>query len=237
LIFGFKYKYTQIKMNNQSDFKIDLHTHSILSKDGGITKEQYVSLLEKGVLDAVAITDHNETGFARALQKELGERIIVGEEITTGEGEIIGLFLSERIEPGLSVIETVARIKAQNGLVYIPHPFETLRSGLQEEVLNTIIEDIDVVEIFNARGRWRGKSGKATEFAHGNSLAGASASDAHCRLGLGSAFSTVSELPEAKNLVKILKSGKNEKKYASVASYICPGLNRVKNKLFLGAKR
>ena len=108
-------------------YKIDLHTHSIISYDGGITEKQYRKILEMGILDYVAITDHNETRFAGIMQKKFGDKIIIGEEIKTKEGEIIGLFLKKTIASGQSTEETAAAIHLQGGLVYIPHPFETRR--------------------------------------------------------------------------------------------------------------
>src|SRR5215467_13245977 len=102
-------------------YTIDLHTHSIISQDGGITASQYEKVLQSGMLDCIAITDHNETSFARIMQKKLGDRIIVGEEIETTEGEIIGLYLHETIPGGISVDEAIASIKHQGGLVYVPH--------------------------------------------------------------------------------------------------------------------
>src|SRR6266576_5491693 len=106
-----------------SRYKIDLHTHSIISQDGGITASQYEKILQAGVLDCIAITDHNETSFARIMHKKLGDRIIIGEEISTPEGEIIGLFLTETIPGGIRLDEAIASIKHQGGLVYLPHPF------------------------------------------------------------------------------------------------------------------
>src|SRR3989337_574007 len=125
-------------------YKIDLHTHSIISHDGGLSAEHYTNIIEKRILDFIAITDHNETRFARIMQQKLGQRIIVGEEIGTTEGEIIGLFLQNTIPGGLTPEKTVQEIKAQNGLVYIPHPFETFRKGLQRDTLERIVKYIDI---------------------------------------------------------------------------------------------
>src|SRR5882757_5862760 len=97
--------------------KIDLHTHSVASPDGSLTAVHYQRAL--GRLDVIAVTDHNRIDFAQKLQTELGERIIVGEEITTLEGEIVGLYLQTLIPAGLSVVETVRQIHAQGALVYI----------------------------------------------------------------------------------------------------------------------
>ncbi|MDA1317355.1 MAG: hypothetical protein O3B87_05045, partial [bacterium] len=102
-------------------YKIDLHTHSVLSHDGGISELEYKSVLDAHILDFVAITDHNQIEFALQMHEQFPEKIIVGEEIKTNEGDIIGLFLTKLISPGLSSKKTVELIKDQDGLVYIPH--------------------------------------------------------------------------------------------------------------------
>lgn len=114
-------------MHSINKYKIDLHTHSIISHDGGLTAQQYTKLIESKMLDYIAITDHNETQFARIMQQKLGSKIIIGEEIATTEGEIIGLHLKQTIPKGMTPEETVRAIKQQNGLVYIPHPFEIFK--------------------------------------------------------------------------------------------------------------
>jgi Predicted metal-dependent phosphoesterases (PHP family) len=73
-------------------YKVDLHTHSIASPDGSLNEDNYRKMLETGRLDCIAVTDHNTIAFAKELHANLGDRIIVGEEITTLDGEIIGLF-------------------------------------------------------------------------------------------------------------------------------------------------
>ncbi len=214
-------------------YKIDLHTHSIISHDGGIRKIQYRHLLEKKVLDCIAITDHNETSFAKTMHEELGERIIVGEEIESSDGEIIGLFLSKTVPAGLSAEETVNQIKNDGGLVYIPHPFEKARHSLQEDVLKTIIKDVDIIEAFNGRGVFRGKSRLARHIAISENIAMAASSDAHCKIGIGKTFSITKQLPTKDSLKKLLREGKLQKKYAPFVSLFCPAFNKMKNRLIL----
>jgi predicted metal-dependent phosphoesterase TrpH len=203
-----------------SNYKIDLHSHSSLSHDGGITKRQYVRMLEKKILDCIAITDHNETKFARSLQNELGDKIIVGEEINTLDG----------------ALSTVTQIHNDGGLAYIPHPFEQIRDSLQEDKLMEIIKMVDIIEIFNGRGFMRGQPLKAMDIANAQKIAMASSSDAHCLSGINSAYNIVSEMPESKNLVELLVKGNLQKKHAPLYSLLCPGFNRIKNKLFLNTK-
>lgn len=105
-------------------------------------------------LDVVAITDHNsvEGGLeARELADRFGLRVIVGEEVKTSEGEVIGLFLQRTIPGGMSFAETIAAIKEQGGIVYVPHPFDRLHTIPSPQVLRANVADIDVIEVFNSR--------------------------------------------------------------------------------------
>ena len=218
---------------NTQGFRVDLHTHSIISYDGGITAEQYERLLNTGKLDCIAITDHNDISFAKTMQKKLGHAIIVGEEITTKEGEIIGLFLKEAIPADLSLDEAVASIKHQKGLVYIPHPFETFRKGVQSGMLERIRQDVDIIETFNARGFLRGRAKDAESFRQKHSLSGAASSDAHGYAGAGSAFSIIEELPTVDTLVSLLAKGSMHKKYAPGYTFLYPFINKITNRLAL----
>lgn len=214
-------------------YKIDLHTHSIISHDGGLTEAQYVRLLENRILDFIAITDHNETSFARVMHSKLGDKIIVGEEIRTSEGEIIGLFLQKTIPGGLTPEETIQGIKAQNGLIYIPHPFETIRQGLKASTLKRIVSDIDIIELFNGRGRFRNRDRITEQFVSQHQLAVAASSDAHCRIGIGKTYSMIRGEPMSKRLKKLLRKGDLKKDYAPLLSFLCPAINRIKNKVII----
>ena len=212
------------------NYKIDLHTHSIISQDGGITAKQYMRILDDEVINYIAVTDHNETKFAKELAKKLGDKIIIGEEITSKDGEIIGLFLQETISKDLTAKQTIMQIHEQGGLVYIPHPFETFRHGLKIDILEQIRNEIDIIEVFNARSRWRGKSSTALKFADKYKIATAASSDSHGQKGLGSSFSIISEMPSAKTLPGLLKKGKLIKQFAPIITYIDPSINKVKHK-------
>lgn len=217
-----------LSMSNQ--FRLDLHTHSIISHDGGIDAEEFRKLLADESV-CVAITDHNQISFAKNLKTELGERIIVGEEILSSEGEIIGLFLNELIPAGLSAMETIERIKKQGGLVYLPHPLEKTRHGLRMDTLERISGVIDIVEVFNARTREPWLSKKIAAYALEHNIAQAASSDAHGPGGFGSAYSCLSELPTRENLFELLKNARLEKHRAPFLSLFEPARNKLK-KLF-----
>ena len=216
-----------------SMIKIDLHTHSIISPDGAgsITASDFEYFLREGVLDCIAITDHNETRFAQMMNKKFGEKIIIGEEIKTKDGEIIGLFLKKTIPPDLSAKQAIRAIREQDGLVYIPHPFETIRKGLQRQVLEAIVEDIDIFETFNGRGRFHGKTKESERFAKAYNLVAAASSDAHGYHGIGKTFTTIKNIPNKSTLKKLLLEGSPQKIYAPLMSYLYPITNMIKNKL------
>lgn len=212
---------------------IDLHTHSIISYDGGIREKEYEQILASGKLECIAITDHNEISFAQQLQNRLGDTIIVGEEVKTQEGEMIGLFLTGKVSPGLTAMETAKAIGAQGGLVYIPHPFETKRSSMQQETMSVLDGLIDIIEVFNARGRGRGKAQETEAYAEKKNLVMAAASDSHNQQGIGSAYSIISAMPTQKTLVGLLRNGSLRKQYAPLYSLLSPTINRMRKRLTL----
>lgn len=215
-------------------FRIDLHTHSYGSPDGSLTVEKYKKILLSGKLDYIAITDHDRISFAKkvkeSLGEELGKRIIVGEEITTKSGEIIGLFLQEKVLPGQTLRETAKAIRAQGGLVYVPHPFETVRKGVSRASLDDIADLVDIVETWNGRAVFQNKSRQAREWASLHAKAEASSSDAHGRKGWGRAYTSIARRPKADNLVEQLKDGLQRRKTVHVG-VVYPKFNRVRKKL------
>jgi predicted metal-dependent phosphoesterase TrpH len=209
------------------NIKIDLHTHSILSPDGGLSERDYTSILKNKILDCIAITDHNDIALAKQIQQKLGQQIIIGEEVMTQDGEIIGLFLTEKVESHLSAEKTVAAIKKQKGLVYIPHPFETFRKGINETVFQSIKENVDIVEVFNGRSMQPATRVRANEYANKNNIAAAASSDSHCRLGIGKTYSVLSDIPDKISLVHLLKKGTLHKVRAPWLAHLCPKFNRL----------
>jgi len=212
-------------------YKIDLHTHSEGSPDGALRIRHYRAMLERGGLDAIAVTDHDTIALAEALRAELGDRIIIGEEISTMDGEIIGLYLQQAIPPGLSARQTVRAIKAQHGLVYVPHPFETVRKGLSAKMLDSIAADVDIIEIRNGRAVFQNKSEDALHWAALHGVAGAASSDAHGWRGWGRTYSMVSELPTAATLVRLLERATHNTQTVGWVALAYPKFNRLRGKL------
>lgn len=212
-------------------YKVDLHTHSFISPDGGINPVQYRDALTNGTLDVVAVTDHNRIDAAQAMQQELGNKIIVGEEIMTTAGEIVGLFLKEVVPAGLSPMETVKRIKDQHGIVYIPHPFETVRKGLHPAVLEEISDHVDLIEVYNGRSFAQDRSKQAVVWAKLNHIPGVASSDAHGHRGLGKTYSLVPQIPTKSNFLAQLKKSTPVVSKPSVRALLYPKINRLKKKL------
>jgi len=211
-------------------YKVDLHTHSIASPDGGLTMKQYRSMIARGKLDMVAITDHNTISFAQVAQARLGERvIIVGEEITTTEGEIIGLYLEEEIPGGMTLVDTVQAIIEQDGLVYVPHPFETVRKGLSDHSLQKITELVDIVEIRNGRAVFQNRSSQAMAWAKRHKKVGAASSDAHGKLGWGRTCSLLAQEPTKETLVQLLAQA-HYRTWTVGPGIIYPKMNRLRRK-------
>jgi len=211
--------------------KIDLHTHSVGSPDGGITIEEYAKLLDDKVLDMIAVTDHDSIDQALAIQNKLGPRIIIGEEITSLEGEIIGLFLNQKVEPGLSALQTVQAIKSQGGLVYIPHPFETVRKGITQSAIDSIADEIDIVEVYNGRAVFQNKGPQALTWARLNNKIGAASSDAHGQKGVGTTYSSVATIPTKESFLEILKAARLTTKRPPLLSLFYPKYNRFRAKI------
>lgn len=212
-------------------YKIDLHTHSIDSPDGSLKAADYRRMLDEGRLHCIAVTDHNTIDFARNLHAELGERIIVGEEIMTTEGEVIGLYLRRAVPSGLSLNEAVNAIKQQHGLVYVPHPLETLRSGVQLAALDTIADAVDIIEVHNGRALLQNRSKLAAAWAAEHNVATAAGSDAHGRHGWGATYSRVTHEPSRTTLVGLLEEARHRRHRPGPRALLYPKFNRLRKRL------
>ena len=168
----------------------DLHMHSNFSRDCTHTVESLIHTAREIGLGAIALTDHDEIKGA-FLARELAEGdpfVIVAEEIKSKEGEVIGLFLKEHIPPKLSFDETLSRIKEQGALVYVPHPFDALRTTPTYQALVDNLHRIDVIEIYNAKVALSSFNLSAERFAAKYNIVAGAGSDAHVLQALGTAM-------------------------------------------------
>ncbi|MDX6480433.1 MAG: hypothetical protein QOG85_943 [Gaiellaceae bacterium] len=167
----------------------DLHMHTSWSHDCSIEVDELLDHAESQGLGAIAITDHNVIGGAlEAVEKARGRKLIVipGEEVKTADqGEVIGLFLKEEIPRGMSFGETVAAIRAQKGIVYLPHPFDRMHAIPEPATIHRHLADIDVFEIYNARLIFENYNDEAERFARKYNLLAGAGSDAHVLAGVG----------------------------------------------------
>jgi predicted metal-dependent phosphoesterase TrpH len=137
--------------------RIDFHVHTQYSKDGCIKLDDIEKILiENKIIDAIAITDHNGIEAGLKLKKLFKNNVIVGEEIDTGEGEIIGYWLKENIVPLQGIAKTLEDIKNQAGFVCVPHPLDQMRSKRIDMVeLERFIDKVDMIEVFNSRNLFK----------------------------------------------------------------------------------
>jgi predicted metal-dependent phosphoesterase TrpH len=167
----------------------DLHMHTNWSHDCAVDPADLIMYAEANGLGAIAVTDHNVIGGALEtveLARDHELVVIPGEEIKTdGQGEVIGLFLEEEIPRGLSFADTVAAIRAQGGIVYVPHPFDRMHSIPEPATLQRHLQDIDVFEVYNARLLFEAYNEEALRFARKYNLTAGAGSDAHVLQGVG----------------------------------------------------
>ena len=168
---------------------VDLHMHTTWSHDCSIEVDDLIDHAEAEGLGAIAVTDHNVFGGAlEAAERARGRDLIVipGEEVKTdGQGEVIGLFLTEEIPRGLPFADTVEAIRAQGGLVYVPHPFDRLHAIPDPATLHRHLAEIDVFEVYNARLLFEAYNVEAARFAKKYNLTAGAGSDAHVLQGVG----------------------------------------------------
>jgi len=168
---------------------VDLHMHTSWSHDCSIEPLALVDHAEAEGLGAIAVTDHNVFGGALEVVELARERkliVIPGEEVKTDmEGEIIGLFLREEIPRGMTFAETIAAIREQDGIVYIPHPFDRMHAIPSAATLQRHIADIDVLEVYNARLLFEAYNDEALRFQRKYGLLAGAGSDAHVLQGVG----------------------------------------------------
>ena len=173
---------------------VDLHMHTDHSGDCATPVEVLLATAREQGLGAIAVTDHNEISGALEARRQAGVsspalpvKVIVAEEVKTADqGEVIGLFIEEKIPRGLTLEETVAEIKRQGGLVYVPHPFDRMHSVPDYEHLLRILDDVDAIEVFNPRVAIGAFNEEAARFAAKYRIVAGAGSDSHVAQGLGS---------------------------------------------------
>lgn len=198
--------------------KLEMHTHTKYSHDSLLNKWFYLIVLKIKKINTIAITDHNEIKGAIEFNdflKKYKINVIIGEEVFTNRGEIIGLFLQEKIEPGKTVRKTMEEIKKQGGIVYIPHPYDEKRykTVIPEEEIENNIDLIDIIEVHNGRNIQPYFSER--QLSIGNSYPAAAqliGSDAHTFIELGRNYNLIEEFGGKEEFVRNLNSVEHIKK-------------------------
>jgi predicted metal-dependent phosphoesterase TrpH len=208
------------RISSRPLIEVDLHMHTDHSGDCATPVDVLLQTARDRGLGAIAITDHNEVSGAleaRKIAEQMGDiKVIVAEEVKTAEqGEVIGLFLEEKIPKGLTMAETIAEIRRQGGLVYVPHPFDRFHSVPDYEHLLDMVEEIDLLEVFNPRVALTSFNEEAVRFASKYRIVPAAGSDSHVAQGLGSVrqrihdFDGPAEFLEAMRDADITRKHKN----------------------------
>jgi predicted metal-dependent phosphoesterase TrpH/glycosyltransferase involved in cell wall biosynthesis len=210
------------RLRNRPYIHCDLHMHTDHSPDCATPAEVLLETAKDRGLGAIAITDHNEISGALEAQEIAarigGIKVIVAEEVKTAhEGEVIGLFLTERIERGMSMAETIAEIRRQGGLVYVPHPFDRLHSVPDYENLLEIVEEIDILEVFNPRVTLSAFNEEAVRFARKYGIVPGAGSDSHVAQGLGSVKIRLRDFEGAREFLESMRDADIVRKHKNLA--------------------
>ena len=212
--------------------KADLHIHTEYSMDCSTPLDKLIArCLELGI-NCVAIADHGTAEGAIRLKSLAPFTVIIAEEMLTPHGEIMGMFLKETMPSGLSVEETISRIRAQDGLVCIPHPFDRFRpSALDSNILEEIADQVDIIEVFNARTIPFQSLNGAKTFAQKYDLKQSAGSDAHTLSEIGNAYVEMPEFNSQDDFLQALAEGNIcGHRTNPLAHFISLG-NRIKKRL------
>ncbi|PJF40013.1 MAG: PHP domain-containing protein [Chloroflexi bacterium] len=197
-------------------WRVELHSHTVWSKDCLVEFEKIIQRCEKRAIDRIAITDHNTADGALAMQKIAPDLVIVGEEIMTTHGEMLGYYMQESIPAGLTPEETIRLLREQGAVISVSHPFDRLRKGAwREEDLLKIIHLVDAIEIFNSRCIYKADNDRAAAFAEAHRLCGTAGSDAHTVREYGQAVTLLQPFHDAPTFLDAIRQAQYDKNYSS----------------------
>ncbi|MCX7855161.1 MAG: PHP domain-containing protein [Anaerolineae bacterium] len=189
----------------------DLHTHTFYSRDCLVSPERFLETCRRRGLDRVAVTDHNTIAGALRLKEMDPERIIVGQEIRTTHGELIAYFLTEPVLPDLPPQEAIAAVRAQGGVVGISHPLDRARrEAIGWAGVETLLEEVDFLEGFNARCLFAADNPAAQALARAHNLPVTAGSDAHSLWELGRAVTRMPPFDSPESFLEALRSARIE---------------------------
>lgn len=191
--------------------RVDCHLHTMWSGDSTTTPDELAHAVEAAGIDVLCITDHSTIAGALRLADALPCRVVVGQEQRTPEGEIIGLFLTERIPPGCRTATEAAKVvRAQGGLVYVPHPYDPMRHHLGRPVLERLVAEglVDVIEARNAKTSLESLNAEALATCDRFDVAAGAGSDAHVPEAIGAAYVEMAEFDGPGQFLAALRGGR-----------------------------
>ena len=195
--------------------RIDLHMHSSASSDCVVPPERMAEAARRLGFSPVVLTDHDSIAGALRL-RQAGVPVIIGQEVTTTEGELIGLFLKETVPRDLAATESVRAIKEQGGLVYLQHPYDRYRKHLGEDTVERIAGDIDIVEVFNARCDDEANQ-LARDLRKALGAAAGAGSDAHRVEDVGAVYVEMESFDDAESFLRSLREARIVERPARLA--------------------
>lgn len=188
--------------------RADLHIHTCYSIDCFTSLDEIVGRCLKIGIGCVAVADHNTVEGALKLREMAPFKVIIAEEVQTPAGEIMGLFLSERVPPGLSPQETISRIRSQGGLVAIPHPFGRTLFGKDDTLTSSeVLSQVDIIEAYNSRTPFSSSIARARELAIEHGKPASAGSDAHTAQEIGRAYVEMAEFDGPREFLESLAGG------------------------------
>jgi len=214
-----------------SRIKVAIHLHTHYSYDSNLAPARLVQAARRIGIDCLAITDHNQIDGALEAQALGGVRVIVGEEISSTDGHLIGLFLEERIPPGLSGAETCAAIHAQGGLALAPHPFCILCEDSLQQAVWRLIEHLDAVEVYNAQNPLPWEDARAARLARRTGLPAYVGMDAHLRW-LPLTYQRMHDFTDAPGFLRALSQADLFKSRVGLRYYALMGLRHFWDRFF-----
>lgn len=190
----------------KNNVHVELHMHTCASKDSLVSVRKLLAHCQQKGIDRIAVTDHDTIEGALEAKSLDPERVIVGEEIATTQGELLGYFMSEWVPPNLEPLEAIERLRAQGAVISAAHPLDRTRNHhWKENDLAAIAPHLDAIETFNARCLSNAPNERAVQFAREHNLLETVGSDAHSLYEVGQATLWMPDFRDAATFKAALK--------------------------------